>query len=331
LISWKDKADEPTKLFWVSVENGKKQRITSPPPGTFGDTYLRISPDGRTIAFVRYKGPALGSNGGTGDLCALPLTSDLFPGGDARQLTFDNGSLVEMAWTADSREIVFSSSRGGSAALWRMSASGSEKPRRLEVGENAIRLGISGPTKRLVYEQVVPSNSNIWRIKLSEAGPAAHRLIGSTRSQTDPHYSPDGKRITFHSSRSGGDEIWVCDADGSNPVQLTARGTSGSPRWSPDGRLIAFDSPVDGHWQIFVMDADGRNPRQLTHSVQDYRPRWSRDGRWIYFASTRTGRDEIWKMPAGGGNAIQLTRNGGINPVEVERVRRSTMIRTGRS
>ena len=144
LISWQEKADAPAKLFWVSVDTGEKQRVTSPPSGTLGDQRCRVSPDGKTFAFTRNQWlGALGQAGGIGDLYALQLTSDFAPKGEPKRLTFDNAGMGGMAWTADSREIIFSSSRGGSVALWRMPVSNAEKPRRLEVGENGIRPGIS--------------------------------------------------------------------------------------------------------------------------------------------------------------------------------------------
>ncbi len=314
LISWADQAEDAAKLFWVSVETGEKQRLTSPPPGTVGDQWCSISPDGRTIAFARIQARAL--TGGIGDLYTLPLTSDLVPTGEPKRLTFDNVNVRQMAWTADSREIVFSSGRGGSPALWRISVSGSEKPRRLEVGENGTQPAIAVRSNRLVYVHQVPADTNIWRMDLSNPAVPAVSFIVSTRQETDPQYSPDGKRIVFASNRSGSTEIWECDADGSNPVQLTTRGLSGSPRWSPDSRQIAFDSSLDGRYQIFVMAANGGQQQQLTRSFINTRPNWSHDGKWLYFASNRTGRDEVWRMPSNGGTATQVTRNGGTNPVE---------------
>lgn len=126
-------------------------------------------------------------------------------------------------------------------------------------------------------------------------------------------FSPDGNKVAFGSNLSGHDEIWVCNADGSSPVQITTFGgpTNGSPRWSPDGRQIVLDAFPQGHGDIYVVPAAGGEPRRLTEEPSDdFAPSWSRDGRWIYFGSNRTGRREVWKMPAGGGAATQVTREG---------------------
>jgi Tol biopolymer transport system component len=115
-------------------------------------------------------------------------------------------------------------------------------------------------------------------------------------------------------------EIWLAQADGSNPVRLT-RGPGryqGSPRWSPDGGSIAFDSyGEDGHSDIWTIGVEGSGLQQVTRDPADeILPSWSRDGRFIYFASTRTGRYEIWRVPAGGGAEEQVTREGGSVPFE---------------
>ena len=165
---------------------------------------------------------------------------------------------------------------------------------------------------------------NIYRIELtSQAGGrrgagAPVSFISSTRIEQYPQFSPDGRRIAFTSNRSGSDEIWVCDAEGKNPVQLTNfAGHAAGSSWSPDGRFIAFSSLADGNTDIYVVGADGGTPRRLTTDPSTERtPSWSRDGHWIYFASNRTGRSEVWKMPAAGGAAVQLTRGGGQNPAE---------------
>lgn len=108
-------------------------------------------------------------------------------------------------------------------------------------------------------------------------------------------------------------QVWVCDADGANPVQLTNTELySGNPAWSPDSRRLVFTSGDAGDWDLFVIDADGGVPRQLTHeSSGDSFGSWSRDGQWIYFHSDRGGPMQIWKMPAEGGEATLVARTPG--------------------
>jgi len=164
------------------------------------------------------------------------------------------------------------------------------------------------------------SHTNIWSVETAGASAGKPReLISHTRLDTAPDFSPFGRKIAFESTRSGSWEIWVCDADGSNPVPLPAFGgpTVGSPRWSPDGNQIAFDSLAAGNWDVYVVSAAGGKPKPLTTSPwADTVPSWSRDGRWVYFASNRGGDDQVWKIPAGGGKAIPVTQNGGYTALE---------------
>ena len=68
-------------------------------------------------------------------------------------------------------------------------------------------------------------------------------------------------------------EIYVMDADGGNPQNLTkSRGGDSSPSWSPDGKRIAFSSWRDGNSEIYVMDADG-DPQNLTNNP-NFSPAW---------------------------------------------------------
>jgi Tol biopolymer transport system component len=121
------------------------------------------------------------------------------------------------------------------------------------------------------------------------------------------------------SIRSGSEEIWICDSDGANVIQLTSLGGPSvtTPRWSPDGTKIAFDSTAAGEYDIWVVGANGGKPQRMTtHPAEDANPSWSRNGRWIYFDSGRTGEQQVWKIPANGGEAVQLTRDGGLAPLE---------------
>jgi TolB protein len=118
-----------------------------------------------------------------------------------------------------------------------------------------------------------------------------------------PNWSPDGSRIAFESNRDGGVDIYVMNADGTDPVKLT----SGShPAWSPDGSRIAFDPGFLGGRGIMIIDADGTNPVTLTSGTH---PAWSPDGAWIAFVSDRDGNDEIYVIRADGTGLMRLTDN----------------------
>ena len=94
----------------------------------------------------------------------------------------------------------------------------------------------------------------------------------------------DGK-IAFISDREGHGDVWIMNADGSDPVNLTQGRDCASPAWSPDGTQIAY---IAGG-EIWLMDADGSNPQQVTDDAVDKaRLFWSEDGSSIYYVAVVT-------------------------------------------
>jgi Tol biopolymer transport system component len=152
---------------------------------------------------------------------------------------------------------------------------------------------------------------DIWRLREGEA-PAP--LIASSMIDMNPEYSPDGRQIAFASDRAGESfDIWVANADGSEPVQLThENGLAGSPRWSPDGRFIVFDLHTpEGEVDLYRVNvADGRSQRLTWDPGAENLPTFSPDGKWIYFRSDRSGTRQLWRRLVDGGEALQITRNG---------------------
>ena len=146
----------------------------------------------------------------------------------------------------------------------------------------------------------------------------------------------DGK-IAFISDRAGHGDVWIMNADGSDPVNLTQGRHCASPAWSPDGMKIAYiylDDYPSGRYggEIWVMDADGGNPQQLTaDSVDKISLSWSADGSGIYYdlAWTAEMTEEVNAGQRDGPDVFVMELDGsGLSPVnwrEVPHHRQSSL------
>jgi Tol biopolymer transport system component len=308
---------QPDALFVVSLETGEKRLLTNPQPPVLADTSPAVSPDGRSLVFLRR------TTWGAGELHLLGLGEGLTPAGEPRRLTPVELRADFPAWIPNSEEIIFSAK----GSLWRLAVTGENTPARIPyIGEDGLMPTISraqpGKPARLAYVRSFV-DTNLWRIETSAPGApsssAPVMAISSTKHEYHCQFSPDGRRVAFSSSRSGDPEIWVSDPDGSNAVQLTSLSAQETmvPNWSPDGQFIAFSSNLEGEFEIYVVSAAGGKPRRLTsHPAIDIGAAFSRDGQWIYFASMRSGDYRIWKMPVAGGEALQVTPNEGAKLTE---------------
>jgi Tol biopolymer transport system component len=308
---------EPLGLYAFSLQSGEKHRLTTSSRSLSGDENPAFSPDGKTLIFAR----SIASE--VSELYLLSLSRDLKPTGEPVRLTFENRRSYAPAWSFDGSQIVFVSGRHHHPNLYRLFFPGATRPELLPIGSRGTYLfdPALSPRGDLAYSELI-FDANIWGFELS--GPekraiAPAPLISSTFLDHTPQFSPDGKKIAFASYRSGNAEIWVCDADGSNPFQLTSFGgpDCSSPRWSPDSREVAFSFTQEGQTEIYVIDLARSKTRQMTiNSADDTSPSWSRDAKWIYFDSNRNGERRVWKMPAAGGEEVQVTKTEGNSPIE---------------
>ena len=292
---------EQCSIFRLSLDTLETKKLTFTDQWAWAPAF---SPDGRTIVFV---------SGYVNDLYLVPAD-----GGEARRLTFDKKAIPgHPTWTKDGAAILFASSRAGSPELWQVAAAGGA-PERVPVAATPVAdLALDHTGRRLAYVLGRPSEKmHIGAFDLRKPTRPAVKVAESSRSEHSATFSPDGKRIAFSSDRAGeAFNIWMADADGSNPVRLThfTQDYSGSARWSPDGEWVAFDSSsYDGVFDVFVVRSAGGAPRRFTTDrARDFGPSWSKDGKWIYFGSDRGGKEQVWKMPTAGGEALQITRHGG--------------------
>ena len=144
---------------------------------------------------------------------------------------------------------------------------------------------------------------------------------------TEPSWSPDGERIAFtrfvpEAGFFGMFEIFVMDADGTNPTRLTnsdpAAGAFGGfePAWSPDGSRIAFTRAISRSTggvddEIYLMNTDGTDLVNITNNpMADRSPAWSPDGTQIAFTSQRDGTAGVHVMNADGTGVRHVVNAG---------------------
>jgi Tol biopolymer transport system component/DNA-binding winged helix-turn-helix (wHTH) protein len=295
-----DSAAEHFSIHLVNVETSEERVLPDPSNDCRNTWQAAFSPDGKYLASVCVLAEGVAK---------IYLQSP--DGKQAREVKEAKSSegFAGITWTADSQSLLYCSDQH----LWRVPIAGG-KPEMLLFAQGVESVAIASHGNRLAFAQVHHSG-NVFQLALAnqtKASAPATKLIASTRGDSGAHVSPDGKHIVFQSWRSGNPEVWVCDRDGSNPIQLTSfRGPSmGEPRWSPDGRRIVFDLRRDtGIPELYIVDLAGGPPKQfLTGRTEATSPFWSGDGHWIYFNTERP--HAIWKAPAEGGAASRLTTDG---------------------
>jgi Tol biopolymer transport system component len=287
-------------VYRIEVASGARMQVTSA-PGEQRDFSPRVSPDGHTLAFVRY------FSHGHGELFTVPVT-----GGTPTQLTSDVRDIQGITWSKDGESLIFCSNRSSYFQLWSITATGGAPvllPTNTTSATNPFAFHHSG---RMGFVDS-SENWNIWRYTIEQGRLGSKTLlISSSGRNHDPRFSPDGKRIAFISDRSGTFEIWVVDADGSQPKQLTHVNGAwlNSLSWSPDGKTIAFDARPRGHAAIYSIPVNGGDMTILDDTAVEQRmPGWASNRKSIYFNSVRDGAVAIYLKDLIAGTIVRVSEH----------------------
>ncbi|MGZ9099187.1 MAG: amidohydrolase family protein, partial [Brevundimonas sp.] len=131
------------------------------------------------------------------------------------------------------------------------------------------------------------------------AGGEARAIASGVAWEMQPKWSPDGRHIAFTSDRGGGDNIWIMDADGSNPTQVSKETFRlvNQPEWTPDGQFVVgrkhFTSSRSlGAGEMWMWHRSGGGGVQMTERRTQQKdtgePAFSPDGRYLYFSDDAT-------------------------------------------
>lgn len=238
--------------------------------------------DGRVITQMDYKRD--------GTLTLLPHPSVRGPnqlfvvpaaGGEARQLTALDVDVRSIAWTPDSRTIIF----------------GADPEQHNDFSDvstgQLYAIGIDGGTPR-----VLTTNPG------SEFGQAV---------------SPDGRMLAYVFSGQTRDvqpEIMVVDIAPDGTFRGTPRSLTddwdllpGGPEWTPDGRTLRWDAGIGGNNHVFEVAARGGPVRQVTTGDRRLNSlSWSGDGRVLaYTATDAVTPAEVFVAAGNGRNEAKVT------------------------
>ena len=161
--------------------------------------------------------------------------------------------------------------------------------------------------RTILYSMASGGNTDIYSIPAAGGG-TPRRLTDGPGIDVGGSYSPDGSQVVFESDRSGSQQCYVMNADGSNQRRISFfGGRCATPEWSPRGDQIAFTHIV-GDLRVAVMNPSGGGMRHLTDGWQDEAPTWSPNGRIVQFFRTRQGSGEasIWQVDLTGRNERRL-------------------------
>jgi Tol biopolymer transport system component/DNA-binding winged helix-turn-helix (wHTH) protein len=122
-------------------------------------------------------------------------------------------------------------------------------------------------------------DSQIWSIALGQDGSAAGPPVAVTsdtsRRNSLPVLSPDGRKLAYMSTRRGElPNVWVMDVPGGTPTQLTSDETAEhKPSWFRDGARVAYLSKRDDGGGLWSIDVNTRREERLFDLRGAARPR----------------------------------------------------------
>ncbi len=174
--------------------------------------------------------------------------------------------------------------------------------------------------KRIAYTINEGNTGDLWI--LDRASGTRVRVTTDGKSNNRAEWSPDGKRILYHTFRDGPQSIWWQPVDGSGSAERVVIGPGAGvdeAAISPDGRYVVFGHASlgsDAGIYYRAMTGDTTPKPFVTGNFAAGLMRFSPDGRWLAYATNESGRFEVYVRPfPGQGGRTVVSTDGGSEPV----------------
>ncbi|HEY4071035.1 MAG TPA: S9 family peptidase [Sphingomicrobium sp.] len=241
----------------------------------------QISPDGRTIAYVR-KSNDIMTDKARPTIWIIDLAT-----GQQRPLLAGSGSYFSPRWSPDGTRLAYVAAEGGSPQLYVRWMNSGESARITGLPDSPDSLAWSPDGRRIGYAMFVPDEP-------AKLGSAPDKPEGA--KWADPLVVID--KVTYRTDeggyvKPGYEQIFWVPADGGAPTQLTFGAThaGGQIAWTPDSRAILFGANLNKDWErdvteseIYRVSIDGGSPVALTtRKGPDFSPAVSPDGHHIAY------------------------------------------------
>jgi serine/threonine protein kinase len=315
--------------LWLSTPVGAEPAKYEPFDSLrFVEGVLSFSPDGRLLGVCAVRRSInLQPEDRGWQFWIVPLTG----GRPARRFQWWSDAaprVSNFAWLPDSRHIVVgvTSLTTPGSHLW-MADVERDRAWSLTRGPGSESYPSSSPDGRRIAFATGEPDYDILQAGIAGGTPRA--LLSTTRNESDPVWSRDGRMLAYVTDRNGQDEIWLRTSDDRSPDRpLITQSDFGddrtillsSPSFSPDGQRIAYQrnahQPI---WplRIWISFTVGGPPVPLLPPIYEgYQgaPTWSPDGQWIAFTEWTDGQRMLAKVRVGSSEGpIVLRADGAPN------------------
>ncbi len=289
-------------------------------PSRLSDSPGQKKPDVDTKRKRRSRKLILGLLLGLGGVCILAaiLMASLFPKSPIASLFGANTRQTEIINLQKTQEMLFIEASLAPQALAQSPVPFTETsesptvvtPTTTLEPTTTETLDMVGGSGRIVFasDRGTDGYIQIWEMRVfqdaqDEIRPDAWTQLTFDGGDKDqPVWSPDGNRIAYVSPGGGinGLDIWVMNADGSNPVNITNyQGDEFDPEWAPDGSRIAFthyvrDSNGAPIYALTWIKPDGSDRQRLSTDFVEYDPTFSPDMQWMLYVISANSHDFLY-------------------------------------